>query len=330
MKRAISVLIAAAVAAAIWWWSGSGNATPESSRARTGETPAVNGLESLPARPLIRQDASGKPKSGPPGQDTSPDVRVQFWASNDYWEFAERIHEAAKQGDGASQYYLGLALNTCDFLYRYYFMDQGPGARTRIRTLDEAQQLTTTRQGSAYSPEDVRDIQNRCQRIMSTTPPPFGNASEWMTAAEQSGYPLARVNAATSKALQGRNDPLPEKARDARNEARALVIDALRSKDAEVMLALASPMAFLAGDEPGEALKSHWTWVMAAYLREPNGASLAEWKKQHCALASQCHPDDTLLDVIRRAAGNDLDEIERRARELNEKIDAGTVDESDI
>ena len=37
-----------------------------------------------------------------------------------------------------------------------------------------------------------------------------------------------------------------------------------------------------------------------------------------------------MLDVIRRAAGNDFDEIERGARELNEKIDAGTFDESDI
>ena len=49
-----------------------------------------------------------------------------------------------------------------------------------------------------------------------------------------------------------------------------------------------------------------------------------------CRLDSQCHPDDKIIDILRRGAGNDLEEIERRARELNEKIDAGTFDESDI
>jgi hypothetical protein len=36
------------------------------------------------------------------------------------------------------------------------------------------------------------------------------------------------------------------------------------------------------------------------------------------------------VDVIRRQAGNDFDVVERRARELNEKLDAGTLEESDI
>ena len=36
------------------------------------------------------------------------------------------------------------------------------------------------------------------------------------------------------------------------------------------------------------------------------------------------------MDIIRRQAGNDYDEVERRAREINEKIDAGTLEESDI
>ena len=134
----------------------------------------------------------------------------------------------------------------------------------------------------------------------------------------------------SNKALQARNNPDSEKSRAARSEARALVIDALRTKDAEVFLPLASTAAFLADDESRDALKRHWTWLMAAYLREPNNASQAEWTKEHCTFDSQCHPDDKIIDIIRRGAGNDLDEVERRARELNEKIDAGTFDESDI
>jgi hypothetical protein len=41
-------------------------------------------------------------------------------------------------------------------------------------------------------------------------------------------------------------------------------------------------------------------------------------------------PYETPLDILRRDAGNDFDEVERGARELNEKIDAGTLEESDI
>ena len=54
-------------------------------------------------------------------------------------------------------------------------------------------------------------------------------------------------------------------------------------------------------------------------------------EKSACAKSTaNAMPDDTVMDIIRRGAGNDFDEIERRARELNEKIDAGTLDESDI
>jgi len=260
-----------------------------------------------------------------------PDVRAQFRASKDYWEFAERIHEAAKRGDGAAQYYLSVALNTCDFLYRYYFMEQRPATPPRIRTLDEAQQLTATRQGSGYTPDDVRDIQSRCQRIMSTMPPPFGTAAGWMDAAMKSDYPLAQLNAASNKALQARNNPDPEKSRAGQSEARALAFDALRSKDSEVVWWMASTAAFLTGgDESSEVHKRQWTWRMAACLREANCDSMTEWKSLLCEVDSQCHRDDTVMDVMRRGVGNDFDEIERRARELNEKIDAGTVDESDI
>jgi len=331
LKRASWVLIAiASIAAAIWLWSGSGSATPEASRASAGEALATNHADSRQELPVMRQDASAKVEQGRPDQYATPDVREQFRASKDYRAFAERIHEAAKRGDGASQYYLSVALDTCDVLYRGYFIEQRPGAPARIRTLDEAQQLTATRQGSGYTPDDVRDIQSRCQRIMSTKQPPFGIAAEWMDAAVKSGYPLAQVNAAFYKGLQARKIPDPEKSRAAHSEARALAFDALRSKDPEVVWWMASTAAALTGDEPGEVHKRQWTWRMAACLREANCDSMTEWKSLLCEVDSQCHRDDTVMDVIRRGAGNDFDEIERRARELNEKIDDGTVDESDI
>ena len=78
---------------------------------------------------------------------------------------------------------------------------------------------------------------------------------------------------------------------------------------------------FTSGNGPGE-------WPHASESRI--ASSMTEWKRLLCEVDSQCHRDDTVMDIIRRGVGNDFDEIERRARELNEKIDAGTVDESDI
>jgi hypothetical protein len=331
LKRATCVLLViASIATAIWWWSGAGNVARETTHARADQATAASHGQSRPGKPGPLQQASGKAESGTAERNAMPDVRTQFRTSTDYWEFAERNYEAAKRGDGAARYYLSIALEYCRNLYGYYFIEQPSIGRARIRTLDEAQQLTATQEGSGFTPEDVRDIQSRCQRIMNTMPSPFGSSAQWMEAAQAAGYPLALVRGATSKALQGIARPPTEISRSAQSEARALAFDALQSKDPEVVWWLASTAAFLTVDEPGEVHKRQWTWRTAACLREPNCDSMAEWKSLLCEVDMQCHRDDTVMDVIRRGTGNDFNEIERRARELNEKIDAGTVDESDI
>ena len=327
MKRALySLLAVTALAAALWGLLVVPRVMPDAVRADTATTSRTDPREF----PAPRHEPAAKAEPIPPALEASPDIRARFRASNDYHEFAESILGAARQGDGAAQYYLGVALSTCDFLYRYYFMEQTPGAQPRIRTLDEAQQLTATTQGSAYTPEEVRQIQGCCERLMAVSPSPFGQAREWMEAATSSGYPLALAHAATNKAIGGRHDPSPEKARAAHSEARSLAVEALRTKDPEVVWQLASAAAFLAPEEPGEPLKRQSIWLMAASLRDPGGESMTEWRKLHCSAEAHCHPDDTVRELIRRGAGNDLDEVERRARELNEKIDAVTLDESDI
>jgi hypothetical protein len=325
LKPATYVLLAiASIATAIWWWSGRSHAARETTHASVDTAIATNQAEPRPGNP-------GSLKHGSGSIDSMPDVRAQFRASKDYWDFADRNYEVAKRGDGAAQYYLGIALEYCRNLYGYFFIEQPSSERARIRTLDEAQQLTATQKGSGFTPEDVRDIQSRCQRIMNTKPSPFGmSAAKWIEAAQASGYPLALVRGAETKALKGIANPPTEASRSAQTEARALAFEALQSKDPEVVWWLASTAAFLTGDEPGEAHKRQWTWRMAACLREPDCASMAEWKSVLCEVDMQCHRDDTVMDVIRRGTGNDFNEIERRARELNEKIDVGTVDESDI
>jgi hypothetical protein len=91
-------------------------------------------------------------------------------------------------------------------------MDDVGGPRARAQTPDKHASARQPRVATREAHGVVRDIQSRCQRIMNTQPPPFGNANEWMAAAADSGYPLALANTAMNKALRGRNDPVPEKA----------------------------------------------------------------------------------------------------------------------
>ena len=49
-----------------------------------------------------------------------------------------------------------------------------------------------------------------------------------------------------------------------------------------------------------------------------------------CRVDTQGQPYETPADVILRRAGNDRDEVERRARELSDKLAAGTLEPGDI
>jgi hypothetical protein len=196
----------------------------------------------------------------------------------------------------------------------------------RHRTLDEAQQLTATR--PVFTPDDIRDIQKRCQRLRSADVPPFGNSREWLEVATTANYPMAQASAALGQALQGHQADA-EAARGARDEARRLALEALRSRDPNVIAQMGDVAANLARD-PAEARRQQWVWPLAACMRETDCGSMAEWRRLFCNIDTQCQPFETPVDVIRRQAGNDFDAVERRARELNDKLDAGTLEESDI
>ena len=241
-------------------------------------------------------------------------------------QFAADTIERARQGDPSAQYYLSSALTYCESLYDWYFIVHQSDGTVRHRTLDEALQLTASR--PVFTPDDVRDIQQRCQKLRKTQPPPFGSSREWLDAAVAAGFPLAQASAALNLALQGYERSDPDKARTARAAAREMAIDSLRTRDPRVMAQMGDVAANLAMDNPAEARKVQWVWPLAACLREANCESMTEWIRLFCNIDTQCQPFETPIDVIRRQAGNDYDEVERRARELNQKIDAGTLDEA--
>jgi hypothetical protein len=267
------------------------------------------------------------PLENPATAASKSDLRSRLLESRDYFEVASNLIDAAKQGDASAQYYLSRALGYCESLYDWYFITYGPNGAAH-RTLDEALQLTASR--PVFTPDDVRDIQSRCQKLRRTQPPPFGTSQEWQTAALAAGFPLAQVQSALNLALQGRERGQSDKAVAARDEARRLALESLRTTDPLVIAQMGDVAANLAGDNQAEARKQQWAWPLAACLREAGCDSMIEWMRIYCNIDMQCQPFETPVDVIRRKAGNDYDEIERRAREINQKLDAGTLEEGDI
>jgi hypothetical protein len=256
------------------------------------------------------------------------DFRAQFHAATDYLDFAQQALPTARGGDAAAQYFLARALAYCESLYEWYYIERTRDGRVRHRTLDEAQQITAVR--PFFTADEVRDIQARCLRIRSLDDSPFGTSSQWLDAALAQGYPLAQAQAANGLALQGSQRGDPQKARIAREEARRLALDSLRNGDVEAMIQVGDVGAFLAGEDAAQASVRRWSWLLAASLRAGESQEMQEWMRMACRIDTQCQPYETPADVVRRKAGNDLDAVERRAREINEKLDSGSLTESDI
>lgn len=266
------------------------------------------------------------------GKETKPalpvDFRARLRAAGDYLDFAQQTLPAARAGDAAAQFYLSKALGYCESLYEWYFVERAADGRPRHRTLDEAQQITAVR--PYFTADDVRDIQARCQRLRSQEDSPFGSSNEWFDAALAQGFPLAQAHSAYLLAIQSSQRGDAGKVRMARDEARRLAFESLRDGEVEAMMQVAEVGAYLAGEGNPQASVQRWGWLLAATLRAEPSAEVLEWMQMACRIDTQCQPYETPADVIRRNAGNDLSEVERRAREINEKLDSGTLTESDL
>ncbi len=258
----------------------------------------------------------------------TPDWKTQLYESDDFWAFAERAIGPAKSGDGDARYWLAIALNECEYVYSIYFFETQPGKPPRHRTLDESKQRFV--QKSFYKDDDIELLEKRCSQLSQARNAPFGHGNDWMAAALAVDNPLAQANAAAEKALIARSDPDKARATEAGTEARRLIVEAVRSRNPEAILRAGDAAADFAVNSPDEERRRRLSWTLAACLRTPDCAALSLWRKYRCNWDSQCQPYETPRDIIRRDAGSDFDEVEKRARELNEKIDAGTLEESDI
>jgi len=329
MRRVILTIGVLMVVALAWWlWPAprAPLAPPHREPVSADLPPGPSGaLDAAPGNPPSTNRDIATTDTAPA---SSTNYRAQFRAAGDYLEFAQQVLPAARAGDAAAQFYLSNALGYCESLYEWYFVERSSDGKVRHRTLDEAQQITAVR--PYFSADDVRDIQGRCQRLRGLDEAPFGAASQWFDAALAQGFPLAQANAAYTLAIQSSQRGDPQKVRMARDEARRLAFESLREGDIEAMMQVGEVGAYLAGENSSQAPVRRWSWLLAASLRGADSQEMQEWMRMACRIDTQCQPYETPADVIRRKAGNDLDEVERRAREIAEKLDADTLTESDI
>jgi hypothetical protein len=245
-----------------------------------------------------------------------PDYRDQFKSSRDLWQFAETIYPAAMSGDPAAQYYLFWTLRYCFEFERFYFRRE-----SGRKTLDEAMEWASTRPDT--SAEEVLEIHGRCQRFLETAPA-FGDREAWLRKSQDGGFELAILYAARRQAMAAGVQGRPG-SDEPRKQARLLAIEALRSKDPEVIFGIGEVAHLISHDTESDPLQ-RWVWLLAACKRGHDCGSDAEWHRYYCHYDWNCQPSDTGADLVRRANPETFDEIDRLADALNAKLDAGNFD----
>jgi hypothetical protein len=332
MKVTKHVIWAAAViGAALVGWLDRGEPAPTARPLVSAQLRAETPRAALPETPVSTPDRI-------PDEIELPAARrAAGWGellreSDDYLAFAAKAREAAVRGDAAAKWYLGLAINECTFIFDRVFLKDSPDGSVGYRSIDEARDFIATNMvwPLISTDEELTLLMKRCQGLSEAPPGSFGYGTDWTMDAAESGFPLAQAMAAQTKAQMARYDGSESTRVFTRAEARDLAIEALRTKDPEVILEIGEVAAALAGTSEAEVNKRRLPWLLAACLRSPDCDSLSEPMKLRCKFDPLCQPYETPLDILRRDAGNDFDEVERRARELNEKIDAGMIEESDI
>ena len=252
---------------------------------------------------------------------TRRDFERELRDADDRWDFAASVLDEAKGGNGAAQFYLSLALSDCKAFDNMFFRDGN-----RLRTYDEAMQAVVKRGGVHW--EYVSDVYTRCKRLLESGEAPFGTADEWMHAAIDSGYPLAQAYAARDVAIKARYEPDPDKAQAQREEARRLALEALRTKDPAAIMAVGDVASWL--DSRNGADNPHqWVWLLAACQRGLDCSRQSSSYQFRCAgFDPQCQPGENgMVDVVRRESGSRFPDLERRAQELNAKIDQDQFDD---
>jgi hypothetical protein len=310
--RIAGVLVAAAVFAALLAWRmGETAPAPEES------APPIGVAIVEPGRSQSQAKSLGRVAELPPSesQPSAENLEQRFNDAADLLAFVESVLAAAKAGDGPSAYWISHAIQRCDTEYKVYFHRRG-----RIVTLDEALQINAS---NPFVPlDETRKLHAQCARMRESDYMGKQKELDWLSAAASAGMPLARAELARVLVLDstrrsGCGDENCELGQQ-------LAMAALRSKDPAVFVVIGDVMAALNRSEPDGRENG---WLLAACQRGLDcspGSALVEF---FCRGDRNCQPYEDLPSVLRRNLGEEYDEFERRAHEINQYVDQDRFEE---
>lgn len=272
----------------------------------------------LPAVPNAQPTSSSvRPSSMQPSTTGDRDIREEFTNAKDYAVYARSIRPEAEAGKPEAQYFLSETLRYCEQnLSRFFFV-----SGKRARTLNEAQVRWANR--PAGYQQEITEIYSRCHTFLEEDNARLSEWHEWLDEASDGHYPLAQAmkadltrQDAMVAALSGNPTADPE----ATTKARALALEALRSRDADVVWRMSDFV-----DETSVSTNGvlPTAWMLLACDRGYDCSAQAEWLRTACNFDLQCNPGDTGQQYLARQLGNNLDEAKRTASEIGAVLDAG-------
>jgi hypothetical protein len=241
-------------------------------------------------------------------------LEANFEESSDVLAFAESIVGAARAGDDAARYWMYRAISECTSDFRTLFAKENG----EMRSLEEA---LAERADFFFTEDMIRESYTRCRRFREANPKGLGEAQVWLQTAVESRNPRAQVERARLLAVDaayGAQNP-----EELRGESRRLVGEALRSRDPAVIEEVGRVGARIA---PHDSTLAD-SWIVAACARGLDCSSATDTFKVWCIRDPACQPFETIVDVMRRAYGDEFATIESRARDINDSVDAGQFDD---
>jgi hypothetical protein len=247
-----------------------------------------------------------------------PNYADNFKKSQNYLMFVQSTVAAARSGDRDAQYYLGKALAFCDETYQTFFRRQ-----KRQLSLDEALQYSVELHRSR---DLTRSIYERCHDLKDrgNLESEFGKSSDWIGKAADAGQPVAQATTAllelqrTQLKATGFADASSVVHVASDTDPHTLLMAAVESKDPEALWYVGTAQGLL-NHSYDEAMKNQYAWWLVSCEHGMDCSPGADWIQMSCL--DECGLSGP--DYIRMAAGDKWQEVEQRAQEISEKLDAG-------
>jgi hypothetical protein len=266
-----------------------------------------------------------------PAATAKLDYGAAFAQSRNLWEFAHRILPAARAGDADAQFYLSKALEQCARDNKMFYQRRGLPL-----TSDQGIQWALQRH---LSLDVAQAVYERCHEFLeqdASAVSELGDSNDWLQQATHAGQPLAQAATAMKLFLQqilqniqianGVSNPDARAPIKSEQSPVSLLREAVESRNPEVLFAIGEAQGFL-GAFNREATVNQLAWWLVACRRGLDCSANAEWIKVACANDARCASFTDPSAFVRAHAGDDWDNVEQLAGEIDAKLDAGRWDE---